>query len=327
MNTLDAHTGARERRHRPPRGTIAILGLLLIGTTVAAQESQPIPGIGPVGKIVKLHTGFQFTEGPAADRDGNVYFTDVRANRILKTDTEGKLSTFLENSQGCNGLMFDSKGRLIACQGQAGRIIAIDITTKKIDVVAGEYNGKRFNSPNDLVVDRQGGVYFTDPSFGKGETPQDKLGVYYVAAGGQVTRIIDDLVRPNGVLLSPDEKTLYVLVSGQPALMAYPVQAPGKIGPGKVLGKLDRGDGLTVDVKGNLYLTQPSASAIQILTPQGETLGTIKFPEAPSNCTFGGKDMKTLFVTARTSLYTVRMETTGHRFALAAAGANAAAQE
>ncbi len=297
-----------------------VLGLLPAAT---AQEKL-IAGIGPKGDVAKLHTGFKFTEGPAADLQGNVFFTDIPANRILKVDTEGKLSTFLENSQGCNGLMFDGKGRLVACQGAAGRIVRIDVDTKEIKVVADQYNGKRFNRPNDLCVDRQGGVYFTDPMFGQGDTPQDKMAVYYVAASGDVTRLIDDLPRPNGVILSPDEKTLYVLPSGSPDVMAYPVEGAGQINKakGKVLCKLEQpptgqprgGDGMTIDTNGNLYLTNPALSAIQVVSPEGKALGMLKFPESPSNCTFGGKDMKTLFVTARTSLYAVAMEATGHRF-------------
>ena len=297
--------------------TLAI-GLMLLVGVQAAEENKLIPGIGPAGEIVKQHTGFQFTEGPAADAQGNVYFTDIPANRILKVDTEGKLSTFLENSQRCNGLMFDGRGRLIACQGGAGRIIAIDVATKDITVVADQYNGKRFNSPNDLVLDRLGGVYFTDPSFG-GATTQDKMAVYYVSPTGAATRLIDDLPRPNGVILSVDEKTLYVLPSGTTNVMAYPIESPGKLGSGKVFCKLEQsqrgGDGLTIDIKGNLYLTNPGASAIQVVSPEGKTLGLIKFPEPPANCTFGGRDMKTLFVTARSSLYAVKMEATGHRFA------------
>jgi gluconolactonase len=172
-------------------------------------------------------------------------------------------------------------------------------------------------------VDRQDGVYFTDPSFQAGTSQQDKMGVYYVSPQGKVTRLIDDLPRPNGVILSPDEKTLYVLPSGSVDVMAYPVLSPGKIGPGRVPCKLEQaptgpargGDGLAVDTKGNLYLTQPSLFAIQVVSPEGKTLGLIKFPENPANCDFGGKDMKTLYVTARTSLYTVRMEATGHRLA------------
>ena len=304
--------------------TAAILLTAWLGTgfTAAAQSNSPIPGVGPVGDVVKLHTGFAFTEGPAHDHQGNVYFTDVRTNRIHKVDLEGKLSTFLEDTKGCNGLMVDAKGRLIACQGGEGRIIAIDPKTKAITVLAAQFEGKRFNSPNDLVLDKQGGVYFTDPSFARGEPPQDKMAVYYAAPGGAVTRLISDLARPNGVILSPSEKILIVLPSGSPEVMAYDVQAPGKIGPGRVFCKLEQpatgqprgGDGLTVDTQGRYYFTQPSLNALQVVSPEGITLGLLKFPEAPANCTFGGKDLKTLYVTARTSLYTVRMEATGHRF-------------
>ncbi len=292
-----------------------VAALVLVGAgSHAADDNKPIPGIGPKGEIVKAHTGFTFTEGPAVDAQGNVYFSDVRGNRIHKADTDGKLSTFLEDSKGCNGLMFDNKGRLIACQGAANAVIAIDVPTKKITVLADKFDGKPFDRPNDLVVDKQNGVYFTDPA---------EKSVYYVAPDGKVTRLIDDLLRPNGVILSPDEKTLVVLPSGSPDIMAYPVEAPGKIGKGKVLCKLEQaatgmprgGDGLTVDAKGNFYLTQPALSAIQVVSPDGKTLGLIKFPEGPANCCFGGKDLKTLFVTARTSLYTVPMEAIGHRFA------------
>src|SRR5262249_6125328 len=158
-----------------------------------------------------------------------------------------------------------------------------DVKTKKISVVADKYNGKAFNSPNDLVVDRSGGVYFTDPSFGRNPS-QDKECVYYVSADGKVTRLVDDQAKPNGVLLSPDEKTLYVLLSGRAALMAYPVEKPGVIGKGKELGKLSGGgDGLTVDTRGNLYLTQPRSSSIVVMSPAGKTLGAIKFAEGPAN--------------------------------------------
>jgi gluconolactonase len=288
--------------------------------SVADEQPTPIEGIGPTGAAVKLHTGFVFTEGPAVDSAGNVYFTDVPRSRIYKSDTAGQLTTFLEESRGCNGLMFDSKGRLLACQSQAGRLIAIEVMSKNVEVIADKYEGKPFTNPNDLVVDRQGGVYFTDPFFGSGEPIQDKDGVYYIASNGHVTRLIDDLPQPNGVLLSPDEKTLYVLLSGRQALMAYPIDQPGQIGPGKRLGEVSHlGDGLTVDTKGNLYLTQPPLKAILVLSPTGKTLGMINVPEEPSNCTFGGTEMKTLFVTARTSLYTFPMEATGHRFAASSA--------
>ncbi len=279
------------------------------------QEPKPIPGIGPIGKITRLHTDFRFTEGPAADRSGNCYFTDVRSNRIHKIDTDGKLTTFLEDSQGCNGLMFDRQGRLFACQGGAGRVITINTNTKKITPFAEEYRGNRFNRPNDIAVDAHGGAYFTDPMFRRRRgpsPPQDKQCVYYVDREGKVTRLIDDLTRPNGTLLSPDFKALYVLPSGPDTagLWAYEVKAPGKLGPAKKIFAAERGDGLTLDRKGNLYLTQ--GSAIVVVSAAGKKLGSIRFPQRPSNCTFAGKSHDYLVVTARTSVYVVKMAVKGH---------------
>jgi gluconolactonase len=288
------------------------LGLALtLGGAVAAADA--IPGIGPKGEVVRVQTGFGFTEGPTADARGNVYFTDIRANKILKLDIEGNLTTFLEDSQGANGLGVDGKGRLVVAQGGAKRIIAIDVSTKGVTVLADAFDGKPFARPNDLVVDRQGGVYFTDP---------DPKSVYYVSAEGRVSRIIEDLPRPNGVILSPDEATLYVVPSGSPDVLAYPVESPGKIGRGRVLARLQQaesgpprgGDGLTVDAEGNLYLAVPALKAIQVVTPAGKTLGLISIPENPSNADFGGKDLKTLYVTAQKSIYAVELEVKGHRF-------------
>ncbi len=290
------------------------LFLVLAVSAFGEEKPQPIPGIGPTGPAVKVQTGFTFTEGPTPDAEGNVYFTDIPNNKILRVDLQGKLSTVLENSEGCNGLKMDPKGRLISCQGKAGKIIAVDVKTGKTETLADSYDGKRFNAPNDLTIDRQGGIYFTDPGFSK-DRPQGKEGVYFLAPNGKVSRLIDDQPRPNGVLLSPDEKTLYVLLSGKAALMAYPIEKPGVLDAGKPLGMVGGpGDGMTVDTRGNLYLTQPASKSIQVLSPEGKTLGTIPVPEGPSNCCFGGKDMKTLYVTARTSLYAFPMEAAGHRF-------------
>lgn len=291
--------------------TIALAALLLAWALPGTAQEQNIPGVGKVGPVVKAHSGFQFTEGPATDAEGNVYFTDIPSNRIHKIDLTGKLSLFLDNTQGCNGLMFDSKGRLLACQGRAGRVIAIDPSTKNITPVAEKYEGKKFNGPNDITIDRQGGVYFTDPQFGR-QPSQDKPGVYYVSPTGTVTRLLEG-DRPNGVLLSPDEKTLYVLYTSEKSLTAYPLEQPGKIGVGKHFDAVKYpGDGLTVDTKGNLYITQPGQKMLQIVGPDGKELGQIKIPESPANVCFGGKGMKTLFVTARNSLYTIETEMQGH---------------
>lgn len=292
--------------------------LFFVTSFVAAQEK--IPHIGPAGEMKTLRDDFQFTEGPTSDGHGNVYFTDIPANRIYKLDKENKIDVFLEPSNHCNGLMFNGAGKLYACE-MDGRLISIDIATKKVEALAAEFNDKRFNAPNDLVIDSTGGVYFTDPHFrAPMPLPQEKTAVYYRDAVGKVTRLMDDLKAPNGVILSPDEKTLYVIPSLQKEMMAYPVTAPGKVGKGKVFCTLQQnpnednrgGDGLTVDVKGNLYITSPTG--IQVFDPQGKLLGTLKFPHKPANCTFGGPENKTLYVTAVKGLYAVPMEVAGHVF-------------
>jgi gluconolactonase len=301
--------------------SIFAFGTFLIPALQAADdEPKPIPGIGPTGKIVKLHTGFKFTEGPAADRDGNVYFSDIPNERIHKVDAKGQLSVFREKSNRSNGLMVNAKGEIVACE-TAGRVVAISPDGKDVRVLADKYEGKAFNAPNDLVIDKSGGVYFTDPSFGAPKPlPQEKTAVYFIAPDGKVTRLIDDLTQPNGITLSPDEKTLYVIPTGPAEMMAYAVEAPSKIGKGRVFCKLQGkdgkpgsgGDGCAMDSKGNLYIT--STIGIQVFDPSGKFLGEIAFPEQPANVKFGGKDMKTLYVTARTSLYAVPMEAVGHVF-------------
>jgi gluconolactonase len=272
------------------------------------------PNQGHDSDVTKLCGGFRFTEGPTADADGNVFFSDLQASAIYKVDSKGTRTTFLENSNGCNGLAIDARGRLIACEGRGGRVIAIDVTTKTIDVVADKFNGQRFIAPNDLAIDKDGGVYFSDPAFRELDRPQDKEAVYYVSPEGKVTRVIDDQPRPNGVGLSPDGKTLYVLLSGRSELRAYAVDAPGRLGPGRSLGDLQRpGDGLAVDAIGNLYVTQPALNRVQVLSPDGKTVRSIRVPESPSNCTLGGSEFQTLFITARTSIYTVEVEAKGER--------------
>jgi len=297
--------------------------LVVVAATLASAQEKPkkIEGIGPAGEIKKLAGDLKFTEGPADDGQGNLYFSDIPANRIYKIDSKGQSSVFLEPSNHTNGLMINSAGNIVACE-MDGRIVEIDTKTKEAKPLAPQYDGKRFNAPNDLVLDSEGGVYFTDPRFRAPEPwPQGKEAWYYLDAKGKVTRLGDNLPAPNGAILSPDEKTLYVIPTLQKQMMAYPVQGPGKLGEGKVFCELQQkepagnggGDGLTVDSKGNLYIT--SALGLQVFDKSGKHLGNIAFPEQPSNCTFGGKDNKTLYVTARTSVYAVEMEVAGHRFA------------
>ena len=303
------------------RHLVPIMALAMFALPLTAGEEK-IPGIGPVGKITKVQTKFEFTEGPTPDGKGNLYFSDIPANKIYKLDADGKLSVFTDESNHSNGLKFNSKGELVACE-MDGQVVAYDIATKKKRTIIDKHDGNRFNAPNDLVIDKQDGVYFTDPSFRAPKPmPQNKLGVYYVNPKGMVTRLIEDLPNPNGILLSLDEKTLYVIPTGPADMMAYPIEAPGKIGKGKVFCTLKGpegkkgggGDGATIDSKGNLYIT--STLGLQVFNPAGKLLGVISVPEQPANVCFGGPDAKTLYVTARTSLYMIPMEAAGHLFAV-----------
>ena len=295
--------------------------LIVIAFGSLARAQDRIKGLGPTAAPVQAHTGFQFTEGPAADPTGVVYFTDIPNQRIHRIGLDGKLTTFLEKSFHANGLMINGAGELLACE-MDGQVVAHSIDGKNRRVIADKFDGKRFNAPNDLVVDTHGGIYFTDPDYSSpNPLPQGVRSVYYITADGKVSRLIaKDLPNPNGVILSPDEKTLYVIPSLSTKMLAYPVEGPGKLGEGKVFCELTQGanrkvtggDGLTVDVKGNLYIT--SASGLQVFDPAGKQLGVIAVPEEPANVTFGGKDFKTLYVTAKTSVYTIPMEIAGHRF-------------
>ncbi len=299
---------------------ISVLLIITLTIFCTAKEKSSIPGIGPVSEVKKVQGNFQFTEGPAWDMQGNLYFSDVSANKIYKMNKDGEISVLLEPSGHANGLMFEKKDKLIVCQ-MDGQLIRVNTETKKITVLTGKYGVTRYNAPNDLVVEKTGGVYFTDPLFRAPQPlPQGKEAVYYRSADGKVTRLLDNLKAPNGIILSPDEKTLYVIPSMQKDMWAYTVPFPGKLGEGRVFCELSQvngkdnsgGDGVTIDINGNLYIA--SALGIQVFNPEGKLLGIIEFPEQPANVTFGGPEMKTLYVTARTSLYSVKMEIAGHSF-------------
>ncbi len=293
------------------------IALILMGLLVVHAEdpSEKIAGLGPVGPAKKLFGDFKFTEGPAADKEGNVFFSDIPNNKIHKVDKDGKLTTFTDKSNKANGLMFNAKGELVACEME-GQIVAYSPEGKR-RVIADKFNDQRFNAPNDLVIDKSGGIYFTDPEYNAPKPfPQKIRTFYYIDSKEKVTRLFDeDLPNPNGIILSPDEKTLYVIPSSSSDMLSYPVEGPGKIGKGKVFCTLEGkggGDGLTVDVKGNLYIT--TSLGLQVFDPAGKKLGIIKVPEHPANVTFAGKDNKVLYITARTGLYTIPMEIAGHVF-------------
>jgi gluconolactonase len=304
-----------------PQWQLFFTAWLVVVAARPAAAAEPIPNIGPANDVVKVATGFGFTEGPAWDGKALLYFTDIPNARIHTVNAAGETAVFAEDTGPCNGLMFSRDAELVACD-MGGQLVAWNVATKEKRVLAAEFEGKRFNAPNDLVIDAAGGIYFTDPMFGAPQPlPQGVQSVYYRSAGGKLSRVVGDAPAPNGVLLSRDEKTLYVLPSMSAEMQAYPVEAPGQLGEMRVFCKVknrsgrDRGgcDGATIDEHGNLYLT--TALGVQVFSPSGEALGVIEVPEQPSNCTFGGPDGKTLYVTARTSLYSFKMLVKGHWYA------------
>ena len=259
-------------------------------------------------KVEKLAGGFKFIEGPAADAQGNVFFTDIPNNRIHKWSLDGKLFTFRENSGGANGLYFDKDGNLLACEGGGRRLVSID-TKGEVTVLADKYQGKKFNSLNDLWIDPKGGIYFTDPRYGNREgMEQDGEHVYYLSPDRKkLIRVIDDMVRPNGVIGTPDGSTLYVTDHGGRKTFAYKINRDGTLS-GKMLIAPEGSDGMTIDNEGNIYLT---TSGVAVYDKQGNKIETIDVPERPANVSFGGSDNQTLFITAQTSLYSVRMRVKG----------------
>ena len=282
--------------------------LAAIAVSFAPAAAQEKSFVKPGAKAEKLAGDFAFTEGPAVDAKGNIYFSDIPNDRIHLWTTDGKLSTFREDSGGANGLFFDRDSNLLACEGKARRVTAIS-PDGKVTVLADKYNGKKLNSPNDLWVDPQGGVYFTDPRYGNMDgLEQDGFHVYYISPDRKtVTRVISDLVKPNGVLGTPDGKLLYVADPGDQKTYVYQIQGPGKLSEKKLFCS-QGSDGLTLDEHGNVYLT---SAGINIYSPEGKLIETIEVPERPANMCFGGKDNKTLFITARTSFYSIPMQVSG----------------
>lgn len=292
----------------------AILPAIAVALCIVPILTTPGTGQEEV-KLEKVATGFGFVEGPAWNAlDNRLLFSDIRNNKILQLGAKDKITTFLDPSERANGLMFDSGGDLYACLGGARQVVRIDPEGKRT-VLADSYGGKKLNSPNDLALDDEGGLYFTDPRYGKvDDVEQDVMGVYYVAADGKVTRVISELRRPNGIVVSRDGGGLYVAEPDKREIHYYPILAPGRLGKGRMIFQSDRAvdgggpDGMAVDEKGNIYATYKN---LLVIDPGGKLLRRIPVPEKPANVAFGGEDLKTLYVTARTSLYRMKMDVRG----------------
>ena len=261
------------------------------------------PGTNPV----KLSGDFLFTEGPAADKAGNVYFTDQPNDRIMIWSIKGELSTFMQPSGRSNGMFIDSKGNLWSCADEKNEIWCIS-PDKKVEAILNKYNGKLLNGPNDLWVAPDGSIYFTDPFYKRSwwshtEMPQEKQCVYFLSSDHKILKRVDEeLLQPNGIVGTPDGKTLYVADIKGNKTWSFSINSDGTLSDKKLFCEMGS-DGMTIDAKGNIYLT---GKGVTIFDKTGRKLGNIPVPEDwTANVCFGGKDRKSLFITASKGLYMV----------------------
>ncbi|MFN3347626.1 SMP-30/gluconolactonase/LRE family protein [Pseudorhodoplanes sp.] len=271
-------------------------------------------------RVEVIGSGFFFTEGPVWDAaQGCLYFSDIPANAIHQWQPDSGLAVFRTPSGKSNGLTRDREGRLLVCEHAGRRVSRID-SDGNAKTLASHYKGRRLNSPNDLVVKSDGSIYFTDPpyglnpTFGVAESPElDFAGVYRVAPDGSEIAVLADNCTPNGLAFSPDEKRLYVADTEQNHLLVYDVGPDGGLFGGRVFASIPGSslapDGIKVDREGRVFVT--GAGGVWILDPGGDCLGIIPVPELPANLAWGDADWSTLYITARTSVYRIRMETAG----------------
>jgi gluconolactonase len=300
-----------------------VLALLMLPWSADAQQPE-------------VAATLAFTEGPAVDREGNVYFTDIISQRIMKLGRDGVLSTYRENSNVANGLLIDPQGRLIACEGAEfarpgvkvkgqAQVTRTDLKTGRIEVLADNYQGKPLQGPNDVTIDGSGRLYFTD---------MDGVAVYRIDAPGKLARILaaPEIQRPNGIQISPDDRKLYLVEANQVQggarmIRSYDLRPDGTVANMRVHYNFYPGrsaDGMSIDTQGNLYAsaglnqlrgsseTLDTRAGVHVISPEGKLLKFIPIPEdIITNNAFGGADMKTLYVTAGKTLYTVRVDIAG----------------
>lgn len=302
-------------------------------------DAQPPPA---GGRELQIAAATSFTEGPTVDRQGNVYFSDIVPRRIMKLSTDGALSVFRENSNRANGLVFDAQWRLIACEGSSAetdrpRVTRTDVTTGEIEVLAERFEGKRLNQPNDVTFDGKGRLYFSDRPRADPSPDQVPLhAVYRIDPDGSLQRILaePEIEKPNGLVISPDDKTFY-LIEAHPdegrarMIRAYDLDEDGNVSNMRVFHDFypgRSGDGMTIDSEGNLYVaaglnrlrdtseTLDTPAGVHVFAPDGALKEFIPIPEdTVTNCAFGGADLRTLYVTAGKTLYEFRTEIRGTR--------------
>ena len=266
--------------------------------------------------VERIATGYLFTEGAVYTKKGTVLFSDIPANKIYEWKGEGKVELAYEPSLNANGNTIDAKGNVYSCE-HSGRAVVMRDEKGTRKVLADSFLGKKLNSPNDLVIAKNGDIYFTDPPYGisPAQAEQGANAIYRIDKKGAIYRLDSDFDRPNGIGISPDGKVLYVSDTARKHIRAFDITDMGVMN-GRTFAKIEttgpnNPDGLRVDKKGNVYCT--SGNGVHVFDAKGVKLGVIPVPESATNCAFGGKDGKTLFITAGKSLYRVTVPYEGIR--------------
>jgi gluconolactonase len=309
-----------------------VLAIVQVASPAPAIEDWPapeIPGVVAAGTTVHvLRTWDQNEggEGPIPAPDGSVLFPQQEANRIIRIDKDGAFSTYLDHTNRTTGLGFDAKGRLIGAGAHPPQVLVLAPTRS---ILADRFEGQPFLRPKHLVVDRKGGIYFTDltpiPNQDRGPAkppkerelpPGPKPAIYYIKADGHIVRATAEVPEPNGIILSPDEKTLYVTSLPGAFVVAFDVNADGSLHNARDFARLaagdaSRADGMAVDAAGRLYVA--AVGGVQVFGPDGRHLGTIPFKQKPGNLAFAGPEKKTLYVVSRGVIYTIAMQAEGFK--------------
>jgi gluconolactonase len=312
---------ARPTSHSTFAFAVFLLLLTLLLAVAANFDVRDEAGfkkiVVPDAKLEKLATDMKFIEGPVwvTSQDGGfLVFSDIPNDELKKWTPQDGLTTFRQPSHNANGNTVDRQGRLVSCEHSGRRVSRLE-KDGTLQTLVDRFDGKKFNSPNDAVVKSDGTIWFTDPDYGLGGKPHDYEGCFvfrFDPKTQSLTVVAKDFDKPNGICLSPDEKKLYVADSGKPRhIRIFNVQKDGRVTGGAVFCEIDKGvpDGIRCDAKGWVYSS--AGDGVHIFAPDGKLIGKILVPETPANLCFGGKDGKTLFITARTSLYSIQLLTKG----------------
>ena len=278
--------------------------ILLFIWSAAAQDFANM-------RIDKVAAGYAYAEGPAWSPSGFLIFGDIPNNKLLQFTPGQPANVFRENSSGATGNRFDAQGRLYSCESHSRRVTRTD-KKGKVEILAERWQGKRLNAPNDLAIRKDGDIYFTDPAFGNQQDTRelDFFGVYHISRKGDLEVVAKPKGRPNGIALSPDGRMLYVSNSDEKNVRAYDLNKNGEASNERTLisGMEGVPDGICVDEKGDIYV---AANHVLVYSPEGKPIGMIQTEETPSNCSFGDPDLGSLYITARTSVYRVRLDVKG----------------